>query len=70
MAQVLSIKGTSIVGYDPKKSLQKTVRKPEILKGANKLSRTKIQKQFDDIRATETEMNGRLNEHIILVSTF
>jgi hypothetical protein len=70
MGQVLSIKGTSIVGFDPRKSLQKTVRKPEILKGANKLSRTKIQKQFDEIRATETEMNGRLNEHIILVSTF
>ncbi len=70
MGQVLSIKGTSIIGFDPKKSLQKTVRKPEILKGANKLSRTKIQKQFDEIKATETEMNGRLNEHIILISTF
>ena len=70
MAQVLSIKGTTILGFDPKKSLQKTVRKPELLKGANKLSRTKIQKQFDEIRATETEMNGRLNEHIILISTF
>lgn len=70
MAQVLSIKGTSIVGFDPKKSICKTVRKPEILKGANKLSRTKIQKQFDEIRATETAMNGRLSEHIILISTF
>ena len=70
MAQVLSIKGTSIVGFDPKKSVCKTVRKPELLKGANKLSRTKIQKQFDEIRATETAMNGRLSEHIILISTF
>jgi hypothetical protein len=70
MGQVLSIKGTSIIGFDPKKSVCKTVRKPELLKGANKLSRTKIQKQFDEIRATETVMNGRLNEHIILISTF
>lgn len=70
LGQVLSIKGTSIVGFDSKKSVCKTVRKPEILKGANKLSRTKIQKQFDEIRATETSMNGRLNEHIILISTF
>lgn len=70
MGQVLSIKGTSIIGFDPKKSVCKTVRKPELLKGANKLSRTKIQKQFDEIRATETAMNGRLNEHIILISTF
>jgi len=70
MMQVLTVKGTSIVGFDPKKSVCKTVRKPEILKGANKLPRTKIQKQFDEIRATETSMNGRLNEHIILISTF
>ncbi len=70
MGQVLSIKGTSIIGFDPKKSVCKTVRKPELLKGANKLSRTKIQKQFDEIRATETAMNGRLSEHIILISTF
>ena len=70
MAQVLTVKGTSIIGFDPKKSVCKTVRKPEMLKGANKLPRTKIQKQFDEIRATETVMNGRLNEHIILISTF
>lgn len=70
MGQVLSIKGTSIIGFNPKKSICKTVRRPELLKGANKLSRTKIQKQFDEIRATETAMNGRLNEHIILISTF
>lgn len=70
LAQVLSVKGTSIIGFDPKKSVQKTVRKPETLKGANKLPRTRIQKQFDDIRATEITLNGRLNEHIILISTF
>lgn len=70
MGQVLSIKGTSIIGFDPKKSVCKTVRKPELLKGAGKLPRTKMQKQFDEIRATETSMNGRLNEHIILISTF
>jgi hypothetical protein len=70
MGQVLTVKGTSIVGFDPKKSVCKTVRKPEMLKGAGKLPRTKMQKQYDEIRATETVMNGRLNEHIILISTF
>lgn len=70
MGQVLTVKGTSIIGFDPKKSVCKTVRKPETLKGAGKLARTKMQKQFDEINATETAMNGRLNEHIILISTF
>jgi hypothetical protein len=66
----LSVKGTSIVDFDPGKSICKTVRKPATLKGAGKLSRTKMQKQFDEINATETAMNGRLNEHIILISAF
>ena len=70
MGQVLGIKGTTIIGFDPKKSLQKTVRKPEILKNADKLPRTKFQKLFDEIRATETAMNGRINEHTILIKTF
>jgi hypothetical protein len=67
----LSVKGTAIVGYDPVKSVQKTVRKPEeLLKGANKLARTKMQKMYSEIRATETQLNGRLNEHTILIRTF
>lgn len=70
MGQVLGIKGTTIVGFDPKKSVQKTVRKPELLKGADKLPRTKFQKLFDEIRATETAMNGRINEHTVLIKTF
>jgi hypothetical protein len=70
ITQVLSVKGASIVGYDANKSTQKTVRKPEKLKGADKLPRTKMQKVYDEIRATETKLNGRLNEHTILLRVF
>lgn len=67
----LSIKGTSITGFDATKSICKTVRKPEeLLKGAGKLARTKFDKLFSELTTTETKMNGRLNEHTILIKTF
>lgn len=70
-ASNLSAKNTSVIGFDEIKSIQKTVRKPEVLlKGIDKLPRTKIQKLFDEIKATETRMNGRLNDTTILLKTF
>ena len=66
----LMVKGTTILGYDEKLSIQKTVRKPELLKGADKLARTKFQKLFESFNATETALNGRLNEHTVLVKVF
>jgi hypothetical protein len=70
MQKSLSVRGSTIVGFDPKKSTQKTVRKPEILKGSDKLPKTKIQKLYNEIRSTETMMNGRINEHVILLRVF
>lgn len=67
---VLTVKGTTIQGFDAAQSTQRTVRKPEILKGSGKLSRTKIQKLYDEIKTTEIKLTGRINEHTILISTF
>lgn len=69
-ASVLSVKGTTIQGYDPAKSVQKTVRKPQELKGSGKLSRTKFDKLFKELTTTETALNGRLNEHTLLIRVF
>lgn len=67
----LSAKGTTLIGFNESKSVCKTVRKPEVLlKGIDKLPRTKIQKLFDEINATETKLNGRLNEQTILLKVF
>ena len=71
MTGPLSVKGTSIVGFDPNKSTQKTVRKPEaVLKGAGNLARTKFDKLYSEINATETKLNGRINEHTVLIKVF
>lgn len=66
----LSVKGTTIQGFDPVKSTQKTVRKPEELKGSDRLSRTKFDKFFKALTTTETALNGRLNEHTLLIKVF
>jgi len=66
----LGVKGTSLVGFDAKKSTQKTIRKPEILKGADKLARTKFEKLYNELTTTDTGCNGRLNEHCILIKVF
>ena len=71
MTGPLSVKGTSIVGFAPAKSTQKTVRKPEaVLKGAGNLARTKFDKLYSEINATETKLNGRINEHTVLIKVF
>lgn len=66
----LTVKGTSVVGFDEAKSTQKTVRKPEVLKGTDKLARTKFDKLYKELTTTETKANGRINEHCILISVF
>lgn len=66
----LQVKGTTILGFSAKQSVQKTLRKPELLKGADKLARTKFQKLFEGLNAVETEMNGRINEHTLLIKVF
>jgi hypothetical protein len=64
----LSIKGTTIINFDEVKSVQKTIRKPEEklreFKAAGKIA---LRKFLDDINATDTKMNGRINEEIILL---
>ena len=68
MGGALSIKGTSIVGYNDIKSIQKTIRKPDEkineFKAAGKVA---LRKFLDDINAVDTKLNGRINEDIILL---
>jgi len=64
----LSVKGTSIVGFDENKSIQKTIRKPEEkLKEFKAAGKIALRKFLDDINATDTKLNGRTNEDTILL---
>lgn len=66
--QTLNIKGTSLTGFDTDKSVCKTLRKPaEQLKEFAKAGKIQLRKFLDDIKATETKMNGRINADILLL---
>lgn len=66
--QELGVKGTTITGYDESKSSSKTLRKPdEKLREFGKASKIQLRKFLDDIRATETRLNGRINPDTLLL---
>ena len=67
----LSVKGTTIKGFDPEKSLQRTIRKPdEFLPQIKKATRSKTEKLFQSLKTTETKLNGRVNGETILLAAF
>ena len=66
--QDLAVKGTSILNFNENASVQKTLRKPEEkLKEFKAAGKVQLRKFLDSINATDTKMNGRLNEDTILL---
>jgi len=66
--QDLGVKGTTITGFSEMLSVQKTVRKPEEkLKEFKAAGKVQLRKFLDTINATDTMMNGRINEDTILL---
>ena len=67
-ASGFSVKGTSLQGYDPETSVQRTLRKPDIvipkMMAAGKVALRKI---LPDLTTTETKLNGRFNEDTLLL---
>jgi len=67
----LTIKGTSIYGYEPNSSSSKTLRKPDdILHAISKATIRQYKSTFDGIKATEQALTGRINGDIILLKVF
>ena len=64
----LSVKGTTITQFNEAESIQKTLRKPEEqlkeFKGAGKV---KLRKFLEDIKTTDTKLNGRVNPDTIVL---
>ena len=64
----LNVKGTGIIGFDEHKSTSKTLRKPdEKLKEFAKATKIQLRRFLEDIKATETKLNGRINADVILL---
>jgi hypothetical protein len=66
--QELSVKGTTITGYDLNKSVQKTLRKPEEqMKAFKDAGKVALRKFLEDIKAVDIKLNGRINEETVLL---
>jgi len=64
----LSVKGTTIIGFDEKESIQKTLRKPEEqLKAFKAAGKVALRKFLDEINTTDTKLNGRCNPDTVLL---
>tara|TARA_R110001606_G_scaffold6639_10_gene29829 strand:- start:4257 stop:5561 length:1305 start_codon:yes stop_codon:yes gene_type:complete len=64
----LQVKGTTITGFIEEESIQKTMRKPEEqLKEFKKAGKVALRKFMEDIKTTDTKLNGRINAETILL---
>jgi hypothetical protein len=64
----LSVKGTTIIGFDEKSSVQKTLRKPEEqLKEFKAAGKVALRKFLEEINTTDTKLNGRCNPDTVLL---
>lgn len=64
----LQVKGTTIIGYNETDSIQKTLRKPaEQLKEFKDAGKVKLRKFLDEIKTTDTKLNGRCNPDTVLL---
>jgi hypothetical protein len=63
-----SVKGTSLQGYDPEASVQRTLRKPaDVIAAMMKASRVPLRRILSDLSTTETALNGRFNDDILIL---
>lgn len=64
----LGVKGTTLTGFDETTSVGKTLRKPEQqLAQVLTLARVPLKKFFAEIRSTEGNFNGRINENTVIL---
>jgi len=67
----LFVHGSTIRNFDEKKSLSKTLRKPDlILSEIMKCSKVLLRKTFEKIRSKEKPLNGRINSDVLLLRVF
>jgi hypothetical protein len=67
----LSIKGTTIIGFDSTKSQTKTVRKPQdIIKKLMTAGKPASRKVFSELTTVSTMFSGRTNDNIIILKAY
>jgi hypothetical protein len=70
-SKCLMVKGNTVIGFDKKKSVSKTVRKPaEFLKEFMSASRPATRKAIEGIKAVTAIPNGRFNENMVILKVW
>ncbi len=70
-AGALSVKNSTIVGFDAAASVQKTLRKPkDQLKEFSANGKPAAKKWFKGVKSVETKLNGRIGVDIILLKAY
>ena len=68
MVDGLSVKGTTIVGFDDKKSRERTVRKPEqIVKDCVGAGIRVINNRYNSLKTKESVPTGRINKNCVIL---
>ena len=67
---LMQVKGTSIVGFDIKNSQQWTLRKPDQFFKGLKIGKTAVRGAVKKLTTKPSSVNGRLNEHCIILGAF
>jgi hypothetical protein len=68
--QVMTVKGSVLIGFDSAKSIQKTLRKPaDTLKEFKASGKIKLRRFLDQIKTTETQLSGRLTVETVILRT-
>lgn len=63
----LTIKGTTVLRFDPKLSTVKRIRKPEIINGLMKTTKAAAHKQFLNLKVKPGVAKGRINGDMIIL---
>lgn len=67
----LTVKGTSMMDWDPETSVQKSLRKPELqLKQFMACAKVGSQKYFEEINSSEVTLRGRLDENWLILKVY
>lgn len=67
----IRVKGTTLLHYNEKASVQKTLRKPaDTLKEFKKASKVKLRKFLEEIKTTDIKLNGRLNADTVILKVY
>lgn len=66
----MTVKGSSIIGYEVASSGQKTMRKPEEVKNFVSMTKRTFDTAFKALKTKESAVNGRINAECVILKVF